>query len=42
MATSLDAGAVFQNLPGYGSSAWLRPLTVLGPRLFKFGAEIDF
>jgi hypothetical protein len=38
---ALNANTILQINPNYGAS-WRRPLAVLGARLLKFGAQIDF
>ena len=37
----LNARDVLSEVPAYGPQ-WLRPTTVLGGRLFKFGGQFDF
>ena len=41
MYNAFNANTVLQINPSYGA-AWQRPLAVLGARLLKFGAQIDF
>jgi hypothetical protein len=36
-----NANTVLQVNSGFGP-AWLRPNAILGARLFKFGAQLDF
>jgi len=38
---AMNANTILQINPNYGAS-WRRPLAVLGARLLKFGAQIDF
>jgi hypothetical protein len=38
---ALNANTILQINPNYGAS-WRRPLAILGARLLKFGAQIDF
>jgi hypothetical protein len=38
---ALNANTVLGTNPAWGVN-WLRPTEVLGPRLFKFGAQVDF
>jgi hypothetical protein len=37
----LNAGTVLSSVGTYGP-AWQRPAAILGARLFKFGAQLDF
>lgn len=37
----LNASTILSEVTTYGSS-WLRPTAILGGRLFKFGAQLDF